>query len=231
MRQKQMLSWFEHSKLDLSELNIDQLFDHVRKEAANAGLNDDEQTDLVTNLNVVLTRTKTTNADLMQKLRNSAAIFAVLQDLMSSKAAEVAAARRRSEVQAVEAAERHQQQMEADLAEAERVAQLRRKAKLQVQRGKQLEGRYKTAAEKAENLRSAAMKQAKAFVKNLQALGEHAEEIHGLEQDLLALESSAPEECPELAFSVEDLRRLRWQNDQISCFKDLAHIAQELLEN
>lgn len=228
MRQKQISAWLEQSQLHLTELTMAKFIAHVRSEAEQVGLNRDENTALVANLEGALQRTKTTDADLFQKLHTSGAIFAVLQDLVGSKAAEAAVERRRLEVQAKEI--RHERIVAAK-EDAVRAADFRQKSQLHAARGKHLEARFLEAAQRADKLRNATMKQAKAFIRNLQTLRENTEDIHTLEQDLLASESSGPDECPELSFGVDDVRRLRWQNDQMNSFADLAKSAVEFLES
>merc|ERR1712107_975464 len=56
-----------------------------------------------------------------------------------------------------------------------------------------------------------------------------AGDLRSLEQDLVNLRSSAPEDLPEMSFGVEDLRLLQETSVVVPCLSDLAQVAAELL--
>lgn len=226
MRQKQVTAWLQDSRLDLATLGIAQLLDFVRSEALCAGLSSEEAYDVAYRLEGALRRARTTDEDLVQKLRTSTAVFTVLQDIMGSRAAEVAVERRRAEVLADE---RREERLFAAESEAARLADARMRARQRARSKKEFEERFASASKRSEMAQNTAVKQAKAFLRSLQSVIDVGDDLRSLEQDLVNLRSSAPEDLPEMSFGVEDLRLLQETSVVVPCLSDLAQVAAEVL--
>lgn len=227
MRQKQMATWLKGAGLDNEALTVQDFLSLVTAEATKAALDPEEQCVLKANLHAALQRAKVTDSGLLQKLRTSGALFAVLQDLMGARAGAAAAEKRRAEVRIHE--EQAQAMAAADL-EASRLAEQKFRSKMHRAKARELEQRFHAAAGQAEAIRSAALKQAKALARNVELLETTSSDVAALESDLLALEGSGPDELPGVSFGLEELRRLRVQNEKAQALSSLARQALEILE-